>query len=88
VNEIDRKWAWGRERERARGDVLRAGWGWIGGGGAREGWLARLGTMRGAEREMRLVVWSGGQRGGVDIEVACLGLRPEWGSGERGRAYP
>jgi hypothetical protein len=37
VNEIDRKWAWGRERERARGDMLRAGWGWIGGGGAREG---------------------------------------------------
>jgi hypothetical protein len=37
MNEIDRKGAWGRERERAHGDVLRAGWGWIGGGGAREG---------------------------------------------------
>jgi hypothetical protein len=86
--ETDRGWAWGRERDRARGDVLRAGWGWIGGSGAREGWLARLGTMRGAEREMRLVVRSGGQRGGVEIEVACLGLRPERGSGERGRVYP
>jgi hypothetical protein len=65
MNETDRGWAWGRERERARGDVLGAGWGWIVGGGSRERWLARLGTMRGAKRGMHSVVWSGGQRGGV-----------------------
>jgi hypothetical protein len=88
MNERDRERAWGRTHGRAQIDVAGTGWGWIGGGGAREGWLARLGTMQGAERDMRSVVWSGGQRGGVEIEVACLGLRPEWGSGERGRAYP
>jgi hypothetical protein len=60
VNEKDRGWAWGRERERARGDVHRAGWGWIGGGGVRERELACLGTKRGAERGMRALVWSGG----------------------------
>jgi hypothetical protein len=58
-----------------------AGCGWLGGGGAREREWARLGTKRDAEREMRVLVWSGGQRGGVELEVVCLGLCPERGRG-------
>jgi hypothetical protein len=86
--EIDRKWTWGRIRGRAQIDVAGTGWGWIGGDGAREGQLARLGTPRSLETEMRRVVWSGEQRGGVETEVVCPSLGPEQGSGERGRAYP
>jgi hypothetical protein len=59
----------------------RAGWGWLGGGGAREREWARLGTKRDAEREMRALVWSGGQRGGVEVEVVCLGLCQGKGEG-------
>jgi hypothetical protein len=88
VNEIDRGRAWGRERGRVQGDVFGAGWGWLGGMGAREREWLRLGNTRGAERRVRVLVWSGGQREGVEAEVTCLGLCPERGHGERGRVYP
>jgi hypothetical protein len=88
VNEIDRGRAWGRERGRVQGDMFGAGWGWLGGVGTRERERLRLGNTRGAERRVRVLVWLGGQREGVEAEVACLGLCPERGRGERGRVYP
>jgi hypothetical protein len=59
----------------------RAGWGWIGGGGAWERERARLGTQRDAEGGMRSLVWSERQRGSGGLEVVCLGLCPERGRG-------
>jgi hypothetical protein len=68
--------------------VFRAGWGSLGGGGARERGLAHLGNTRGAVVLVRAFVRSERQRGGVEAEVGCLGLYPEQGRGERGRVYP
>jgi hypothetical protein len=56
----------------------------LGGGGARERGLARLGNTRGAVVLVRAFVRLERQRGGV----GCLGLCPERGQGERGRVYP
>jgi hypothetical protein len=74
LNESEWERAWGRERGRVQSDMHGAGWGWLGGGGAREREWACLWTKRDAEREMCVLVWSGGQRGGVEVEVVCLGL--------------
>jgi hypothetical protein len=68
--------------------VFEAGWGSLGGGGARERGLACLGNMRGAVVLVRTFVRSERQRGGVEAEVGYLGLCPERGRGERGRVYP
>jgi hypothetical protein len=61
VNERDKERAWGRTRGRVQIDVAGAGWGWLGGVGARERGLARMGNTRGAERRVGALVWSGGQ---------------------------
>jgi hypothetical protein len=58
-----------------------AGWGWLGGGVAREKEWARLGTKRDTERGMLALVWSGGQREGVELEVARLGFCQGKGEG-------
>jgi hypothetical protein len=69
----------GRKRERALGDVLEAGWGSLGGSGARERERARLGNTRGTVVLVRAFVWSERQRGGVDFEVLDPVLCPEHG---------
>jgi hypothetical protein len=53
-------------------DMDRAGWGWLGGVGAREEERARLGTKRDVGRPLRALVWSEGQRGGGELEVVYL----------------
>jgi hypothetical protein len=53
--------------------VARAGWGWLGGVGAREREWLRLGNMRGAEKVLHALSWSERQRGSGELEVGCLG---------------
>jgi hypothetical protein len=72
MNERDRERAWSRDRERVRSDVARAGWGCLGGVGAREREWLRLGNMRGAERVLRALAWSERHRGSGELEVGCL----------------
>jgi hypothetical protein len=78
MNERDWEWVWGRTHGHAQIDVAGMGWGWIGGGGAWEGWLARLGTMRGAERDVLggligRAERRGGGRGGLPRSLARAG---------------
>jgi hypothetical protein len=61
--------------------MLRAGWGSLGGSGAREREQVRLGNTRGTVVLVRTFIWSGRQRGGVDFEVLDPVLCPEHGQG-------
>jgi hypothetical protein len=88
VNEIDRGRVWGRERERVQGDAFGAGWGWLGGVGAREREWLRLGNTRGAGVSLRALVWSEGQREGVELEVVYLGFCQGEGEGRGKRGTP
>jgi hypothetical protein len=58
-----------------------AGWGCLGGMGAREREWACLGTKRGAGVSLRALVWLEGQRGGVELEVVYLGFCHSEGEG-------
>jgi hypothetical protein len=48
---------------------------------AREREWACLGTRRGVEGWMHVLVWSGGQRGSGELEVVCLGFCQSKGEG-------
>jgi hypothetical protein len=72
---------WGKNQERAQTDVFGAGWGWVGGVGAREREGSRLGNTRGAGTPLRALIWSERQREGVELEVGCLGFCQGKGKG-------
>jgi hypothetical protein len=66
-----------------------AGWGWLGGGGAREREWARLGTKRDAERDarahlVRRAERRGGSRGGLSRSLSRAGLWERAGFHPRG----
>jgi hypothetical protein len=79
VNERDMERAWCKVSAHVRSDVARAGWGSIGGEGARAWEWARLRNTRDTWVLLRALIWSEGQRGGVELEVLNLGLCPEQG---------
>jgi hypothetical protein len=60
MNERDRERAWCRVSAHVQSDVARAGWGSIGGEGARAWEWARLGNTRDAGVLLRTLVWSEG----------------------------
>jgi hypothetical protein len=79
MNKRDGERVWCKVSARVRSDVARAGWGSIGGEGARAWEWACLGNTRDIGVLLRALVQSEGQRGGVELEVLDLGLCPEQG---------